>query len=166
MPLTLDHEILTKDGWKRYLDVKKVKPGPDGKPVGENEEIVILDINNSSIITEKFLGDLYLAPDNKVMYDIKNDKIDITITEDTKFPYKFNLTDEIKINRLVKILYDMAANNLTKFYLATDNSNLSFIEINKTDLNRKIINVGVYSFLTSQNTFYVRRNNLECWVSY
>ena len=67
MPLTLDHEILTKEGWKKYEDIKRIKPGPDGKPVGENDELVCLDITDSSIVIEKFMGDIYLSKNDRVI---------------------------------------------------------------------------------------------------
>ncbi len=130
MPLTIDHEILTKDGWKAYTDIKRVSLGPDGKPVGENDTLVSLDINDLSIISEQFVGELYLSKSNKVIYNIKNDNIDTLIVEDTKLPYKLNLNENTQINTLVKIIYDMNKLNLDKFYLITNSNNISFIEIN------------------------------------
>lgn len=168
MPITVDHEILTKDGWKQYKDIKRIKPGPGGKPIGENDELVCLDIfdkYNSSIIIEKFIGELYLSKKDRIMYNIKNDKIDTLIEEDTKLPYKFNLEDDIKINTLVKIIYNMTADNLDKFYLITDSSNITYIEININDMIRNIINTDVFSFITNKQTYYVRRNNFEFWTS-
>jgi hypothetical protein len=165
-PLTIDHEILTKDGWKAYTDIKRVSLGQDVKPVGENDTLVSLDINDLSIISEQFVGELYLSKSNKVMYNIKNYNIDTLILEDTKLPYKLNLNENIQINTLVKIIYDMNKNNLDKFYLITNSNNISFIEINKNDLIRNILETDVFSFITIKNTFYVRRNNLEFWTSY
>ncbi len=165
MPLTLEHEILTKEGWKKYKNIKRIKSGPDGKPVGENDELVCLNMNDSSIVIEKFMGDSYLSINNRVIYNIKNDKIDTSIEENTKLPYKFNLEDDIKINTLVKIIYDMNVNTLDKFYLITDSSNINYIEINKNELIRNIINTDVFSFITNKDTYYVRKNNLEFWTS-
>ncbi len=165
MPLTIDHEILTKDGWKTYENINRIKPGPNGKPIGENDELVCLDITNSSIVIEKFLGDIYSLKDNRVIYTIKNDKIDTSIEENTKLPYKFNLEDNIKINTLVRIIYEMNANKLDKLYLITDSSNINYIEINKNELVRNIINTDVFSFITNKQTYYVRKNNLEFWTS-
>ncbi len=165
MPLTLDHEILTKEGWKQYKDIKRIQPGPSGKPVGENDELVCLDITDSSIVVEKFMGDAYLSTNNRVIYNIKNDKIDTAIEEDTKLPYKFNLEDDIKINSLVRIIYNMNLYTIDKFYLFTDSSNINYIEINKNELIRNIINTDVFSFITTKETYYVRKNNLEVWSS-
>uniref|UniRef100_A0A6C0HWW1 Uncharacterized protein n=1 Tax=viral metagenome TaxID=1070528 RepID=A0A6C0HWW1_9ZZZZ len=165
MPLTLDHEILTKEGWKKYEDIKRIKPGPDGKPVGENDELVCLDITDSSIVIEKFIGDVYLSKNDRVVYTIKNDKIDTSIQEDTLLIYKFNLEDDIKINTLVRIIYNMNVNKLDKFYLLTDSSNINYIEININELVRNIINTDMFSFITNKQTFYIRKNNLEFWTS-
>ena len=165
MSLTLDHEILTKEGFKLYSNIKRIKPDANGKPIGENDELVSLDITNSSIIIEKFIGDFYLSKNTRVMYDIKNDKIDTSLAEDIKLPYKFNLEDDIKIDSLVQIIYNMTENNIDTFYLLTDNSNINFIKINKNELIRNIINIDVFSFITNKQTFYVRKNNLEFWTS-
>ena len=165
MPLTLDHEILTKEGWKKYEDIKRIKPGPDGKPVGENDELVCLNITDSSIVIEKFMGDIYLSKNDRVIYTIKNDKIDTSIEEDTLLIYKFNLEDDIKINSLVRIIYNMNVNTLDKFYLLTDRFNINYIEININELVRNIINTDMFSFITNKQTFYVRKNNLEFWTS-
>ena len=165
MPLTLDHEILTKEGWKKYEDIKRIKPGPDGIPVGENDELVCLDITDSSIVIEKFIGDVYLSNNDRVIYTIKNDKIDTSIEEDTLLIYKFNLEDDIKINSLVRIIYNMNVNKLDKFYLLTDSSNINYIEININELVRNIINTDMFSFITNKQTFYVRKNSLEFWTS-
>ncbi len=166
MPITTDHEILTDDGWKSYNDIERIRPGPDGKPIGENEKIASLNISNSTIIIDQFVGELYLSKKDRVMYNIKNDYIDTIVEEDTKFPYKFNLEDNISINSLVKIIYNMTANSLDKFYLITNNSNPTFIEINKNDLIRNIINTDIFTFITNEQTYYVRRNNLEFWTSF
>jgi hypothetical protein len=99
------------------------------------------------------------------MYNIKNDKIDTLVAEDIKLPYKFNLEDDIKIDSLVEIIYNMANDNLDKFYLINNSSNIEFIEINKNEMIRNIINTDSFSFITSKNTFYVRKNNLEFWTS-
>ncbi len=165
MPLTLEHEILTEEGWKKYKDIKRIYRGPNGKPTGENDKLVSLDINNSSIIIENFIGELYLSKNDRIMYNIKNDNIDALITEDSKLLYKFNIEDNIKIDTLVKIIYNMTINNLDKFYLITNSSNITHIEINKNELIRNIINIDVYSFITNKQTFYVRKNNLEYWIS-
>jgi len=165
MPLTLDHEILTKEGWKKYENIKRIKPGLNGKPVGENDELVCLDITDSSIVIEKFIGDVYLSKNDRVIYTIKNDKIDTSIQEDTLLIYKFNLEDDIKINTLVRIIYNMNVNKLDKFYLLTDSSNINYIEININELVRNIINTDMFSFITNKQTFYVRKNSLEFWTS-
>jgi hypothetical protein len=165
MPLTLDHEILTKEGWKKYENIKRIKPGLNGKPVGENDELVCLDITDSSIVIEKFIGDLYLSKNDRVIYTIKNNKIDTSIQEDTLLIYKFNLEDDIKINTLVRIIYNMNVNKLDKFYLLTDSSNINYIEININELVRNIINTDMFSFITNKQTFYVRKNSLEFWTS-
>jgi hypothetical protein len=128
MPITTDHEILTKDGWKAYKDIKRIQVGPDLKPIGENDTLVSLDINDSSIVSEQFVGELYLSKKERVMYNIKNNYIDTLIVEDTKLPYKFNLNDNIQINTLVKIIYDMNKNNLDKFYLITNSTDITFID--------------------------------------
>jgi hypothetical protein len=166
MPITTDHEILTKDGWKDYKDIKRIQVGPDLKPIGENDTLVSLDINDSSIVSEQFVGELYLSKKERVMYNIKNNYIDTLIVEDTKLSYKFNLNDNIQINTLVKIIYDMNKNNLDKFYLITNSTDITFIEINKNDLIRNIIETDIFSFITYKSTFYVRRNGLEFWISY
>jgi len=166
MPLTTEHQILTAEGWKNYADIIRIKPGPDGKPIGENEKIISLNINDLTISTEPFVGELYLSKMDRVMYSIKNDNIDTLIEEDSKLPYKFNLNDSIKIDSLVKIIYNMTLNNVEEFYLIKDTSNITYIKINKNELIRQIINIDIYSFITINQTFYVRKNNLDYWLGY
>lgn len=166
MPLTIEHQILTANGWKNYSEIQRIKPGSDGKPIGENEKLVSLNINNLTISTEQFVGEFYLSKMDRVMYNIKNDSIDTLIEEDTKLPYKFDLNDSIKIDTLVKIIYNMTLNNIDDFYLIKDTTNLTYIKINKNELIRQIINTDIYSFITTNQTFYVRKNNLDYWISY
>jgi len=166
MPITTDHEILTEEGWKKYNDINRIKPGPNGKPIGENDKLTSLDTSKLSITIEPFIGELYLSKQDRVMYNIKNDSIDTIIEENTKLPYKFNLDDNINIDTLIHIIYNMTINNINSFYLIKDIINITFIEINKNDLIRNIINTDIYSFITNKQTYYVRRNNLEFWTSY
>ena len=167
MPLTLDNQILTEEGWKDYKDIKRKHPGPDGKPTGENDILVCLDITNNTIVKEQFVGELYLSKSNRVIYSIKNDYVDLTVSESHSFPYKFNDNDNIKTDRLVEIMYNMTKNNIDKFYLFhTIDNNINKIEIKKDEIFRNIIDTDIFSFITQKSTFYVRRNNLEFWTSY
>ncbi len=158
----LDHEILTENGWKLFNNIVKKSTEPNTK----NEKIVSFDITNNKIIIEEFDGNIYLKKKNIILYDIKNNYIDTTITEDHKLPYKFDLSDNIKIDTLVTIIYNMTKYNHTIVYLFTGSSTIIPIEINKTDFIKKINDVEVFSFITKQKTFYVKRNNLEFWTSY
>jgi hypothetical protein len=166
MPITTEHEILTEEGWKKYNDIKRLKIESDGKPTGENEKLVSLDISKSIIIIEPFVGELYLSKQDRVMYTIKNDYIDTIIEENTKLPYKFKENDSIKIDTLVKIIYEMNINNIDHFYLINDITNIKIIKININDLIRNVINTDVFSFITYKQTYYVRKNNLEFLTIY
>jgi hypothetical protein len=166
MCLTIDHEILTENGWKDYKSVQRKEIAPNGTVIKENEKIKVYDITTDTISFERFIGDVYFISERRVIYDIKNEYIDTSITEDHNIIYKFDLSDEIKINKLNKILYNMTVNNYTKFYLFTNSETISPIEINKDDIIRDIKTIDVFSFITSKNTYYVRRNNLEFWTSY
>ncbi len=165
MPLTLDHEILTIDGWKKYNDVKKITPGPDGKPTGENDTLVCLDITNNQILNEKFIGSIYIAPKKSVIYSIKNEFIDTLINEDDYIPYTFNENNSIVIDRLVNILYNMKSNNINIVYLITNTTNINIIEVKIEEMIRQILETDLFTFYTNTNTYYVRRNNLEYWTS-
>jgi hypothetical protein len=178
MCLMLDHEILTENGWKLFNNIEKKTVGSNTK----NEKIVSFDITTNKIIIEEFDGNIYLKKTNIILYNIKNNYIDTTITEDHKLPYKFNLSDNIKIDTLVTIIYNMTKYNHTIVYLFTGSSILSLadgiiipsasegiitpIEINKTDFIKKRNDIEVFSFITKQKTFYVKRNGLEYWTSY
>lgn len=164
--LTTDHQILTENGWKDYLAIERKKIGPDGKPTGSNEKLKVYDINTNTIDVEEFSGELFYSKSNKVIYDIKNEYIDTSITEDHKMLYKFNLTDSIKIDTLNEILYNMIDYNYNIVYFFTNSDTIVPIEIKYEEFIRNVIEVEVFSFITSKKTFYVRRNNLEFWTSY
>ena len=51
-------------------------------------------------IPEEFIGELFLNKSYKLIYNIKNNYIDTSVIEDHQFPYKFNETDNIKIDKL------------------------------------------------------------------
>jgi hypothetical protein len=166
MCLTLDHQILTENGWKNYKSIERKKIGKDGKPIGRNEKIIVYDSKSNTINTEEFIGELYYPTSRKVIYNIKNDYIDTSIVEDHKLLYKFDLSETIKIDKFTKIIYDMTKYNYNILYLFTNSESIIPIEVNKDELIREIKEEEVFSFITSKNTFYVRRNNLEFWTSY
>jgi hypothetical protein len=56
--------------------------------------------------------------------------------------------------------------NYNIVYLFKNSSNIEPIEINKNEFIKKRIDIKVFSFITPQKTFYVRRNGLEFWTSY
>ncbi len=166
MPLTLDHEILTQEGWKAYNDIKRTTRGPDGKPVGENDILVCLDTINNVIVNEEFAGELYLSKKTRVVYNIKNNFIDTSIAENSYLLYKYNKYNEnesIKIDKIAVILSYMNQNNINEFYLL--NNSTSF-KVNISDIIKDSIDTDYFTFVTNLKTFYVRRNNLEFWTSY
>ena len=164
--LSIDHQILTENGWKDYKDINRKKISPDGKPIGINEKILVLDINNNNISTEEFIGELYYPKSNKVIYNIKNDYINTIMTEDHSIPYAFDLSSPIKIDKINIILYNMTKNNYSLVYFLVNSEKLSLLQIKKEEIIREIIEVEVFSFITSKKTFYVRKNGLEFWTSY
>jgi hypothetical protein len=161
-----DHDILTEEGWKAYKDIKRKKINDKGKLEGENDKLVSFNIKDNTIVTEEFVGELYSKKSMKLIYNIKNNYIDTTVIEDHSFPYKLNETDDIKIDKLPKILYLMEQNKYESVYLFTNSQTVSPILVKKDDMIKDTLEVETFSFMTKQQTFYVRKNGLEFWTSY
>lgn len=139
--LTLDHEVLTKDGWKKYDELSvndKVATLQEGKLVYDNPT------------------EIHHYPDYKgQLYHIKNENIDTIITEEHRVCIILNKKYKlVKISELIK--YEDESSTFI-------NNEKSFI-VNKSDITREYKCVPVFCLSVPGEIFYVRRNGKPVWT--
>ena len=148
--LTMDHEVLTDNGWKHFNDITN------------DDKLKTLDTLTGEHSFENHIEKLYYKKEGRTMYNIKNDYIDTIVTENHRFPYildKYDLEedDNIKIDTIENII-----NNYNKkvYFMNKDKC----FEVKLKDIKAIDMDTDVFCFTMSKGTFYVRRNGIEYWT--
>jgi hypothetical protein len=140
--LTMDHEVLTLNGWKTYDNLTlqdRIATLEEGKLVYRNPT------------------DLHYYPDysGKIIH-IKNGNIDCSIT----YEHRVCIKDENNTTKLVKICDLLKQNNKEfVFFNETQEFKVSIADITIEETNTKVFCVTVPS-----GVFYVRRNGKTVWT--
>jgi hypothetical protein len=144
--LTMDHMILTQNGWKYFNDIA-------------NDKILSLDINTGLHSWDTYEEKLYYKKQDRLMYHIKNEYIDTIITENHKLPYKLCNNDSIKLDTIEHIIN----NTDNMIYLLSNNikNEIQIIPVYLKDIKIITMNTDVFCLTMPKGTFYVRRNNFE-----
>jgi hypothetical protein len=143
--LTMDHEVLTDNGWKYFNDITM------------NDKIATLNINNNEHYYENYNEKIYFEKKGRMMYHIKNDYIDTIVTHNHRFPYKIEGDYNIKIDTIENIINNY--NNKVYFINKNEEFEIKLKEIKVLDLDE-----DVFCFSMNKGTFYVRRNGFEYWT--
>ncbi len=143
--LTMDHEVLTEDGWKYFNDIK------------ETDKIKTLDTETGKHYYDSIVEKLHYKKTGRMMYHIKNDNIDTIVTCNHRFPYKLEGDNSIKIDYIENIIY----NYEKKIYFMNKDGEF---EIRLRDIKAIDMDAEVFCFTMNKGTFYVRRNGIEHWT--
>ncbi len=143
--LTMDHEVLTEDGWKYFNDIK------------ETDKIKTLDTETGKYYYDSIVEKLHYKKTGRMMYHIKNDNIDTIVTCNHRFPYKLEGDNSIKIDYIENIIY----NYEKKIYFMNKDGEF---EIRLRDIKAIDMDAEVFCFTMNKGTFYVRRNGIEHWT--
>jgi len=137
--LTVDHEVLTDNGW---INIKEITT---------NNKVATL---KNDLIVYDNPTDIHHYEDDKIkkIYHVKNDRIDIKVTEEHRMYVNGEL---IEINKLDN------KNNTIYYY----QDEFEKIQVNHTtDVTIYNSNEPVYCISVPSEIFYVRRNNKCCWT--
>ena len=143
--LTMDHEVLTNNGWKHFNDINN------------DDKIKTLDITNNQHYYENYDEKIYFEKKGRMMYHIKNDYIDTIVTHNHRFPYKVEGDTNIKIDTIENIIY----NYEKKIYFMNKDEQF---EIKLREIKVLDLDEDVFCFSMNKGTFYVRRNGYEYWT--
>ena len=148
--LTMDHEVLTDNGWKYFNDINN------------DDKIKTLNIITQVDTFEYYNEKIYFEKKGRLMYHIKNDNIDTIVTENHRFPYqleKYDLEEDDNIN--IDTIENIINNYNKKVYFM--NKDKCF-EIKLKDVKILHSEEDVFCFSMNKGTFYVRRNGIEHWT--
>ncbi len=145
--LSMDHQILTDNGWKYFIFLK------------DTDKLFTLDLTTNTTSFESFTEKIYYTQDTNMYYSIQNNNKQIIsiCTINHTFLYKIDINDNnIYIDEMQNII-----NKYDKFYLLTKSN--EYIEINK--INVKIFKsyFPAFCFRMPKHTFYVKRFAYEFW---
>ncbi len=143
--LTMDHEVLTENGWKYFNDITN------------DDKLLTLDTVFGNHYYENHIEKLYFEKKARIMFHIKNKNIDTIVTCNHRFPYVLEDDDDIKIDNIENII-----NNYNK-KLYFMNKEFKF-EIKLQDVKILHTDEEVFCFTMNKGTFYVRRNGIEHWT--
>jgi hypothetical protein len=143
--LTLDHQVLTEEGWKYFKDIK------------ENDKVFSLDIETGNQYYDTLIERLYYKKEGRIMYHIKNEYIDTIVTNNHRFPYKLEGEYDIKIDNIENIIY----NYEKKLYFM---NKYGEFEVKLRDIKAIDMDTDVFCLTMNKGTFYVRRNDIEHWT--
>ncbi len=143
--LTMDHEVLTDNGWKYFNDINN------------DDKLATLDINTMNSTYKNYIEKLHFEKKARIMFHIKNDNIDTVVTSNHRFPYILEGETETKIDCIENII-----NNYDKklFFFNKENK----FEIKLKDIKANHTDEDVFCFTMNKGTFYVRRNGIEYWT--
>ncbi len=143
--LTMDHEVLTENGWKYFNNITN------------DDKLMTLDTVTGESYYDTIIEKLYYKKEGRMMYHIKNKNIDTTVTSNHRFPYILEGSDEINIDYIENIIY----NYDKKLYFMNKDG---YFEIKLQDIKAVDMDIEVFCFTMSKGTFYVRRNGIEHWT--
>ena len=150
--LTLDHEVLTLNGWKQYKDLTL-----DDKIATLNKDTMELEYQNPTKI--------HYGEYNGKMYHIQSYNIDLKVTDEHRM-----FVSTYKNNKWSKYDFVFAKDIIGKNvkYLANEvtNGEYNTIEIDCTNKIETFENEQCPVFCVSvpNEIFYVRRNGKPCWT--
>jgi hypothetical protein len=145
--LTMDHEVLTNNGWKYFNDIKK------------EDTILSINIDNGQAFFDNYEDTVYYEKEHRLVYHIKNDMIDTIITENHKLPY--TLEDGImKIDTIENIINITNTNkiNLIRYTILGE---METFNVYLKDIRIITMDTDVFCLTMNKGTFYVRRNGFE-----
>lgn len=148
--LTLDHEVLTLDGWKYYNDLTM-----NDKIATLNKDTLKLEYNKPSKIH-------YYPKYKGKMYHIKNSTIDLKVTDEHRMyvslyenntwsPYSLVFAKDI-IGKRVKYMHIDENNNMIENIITEQVETFEHEECE------------VFCVSVPNEVFYVRRNGKPCWT--
>jgi len=144
--LKMDHEILTKEGWKTF------------DKLNDNDKVLTL---NAGVSEFNSMKKLYYPDYEGEIYYVKNDKIDLAVTPEHRM--LVSVSDENGRHwddyKLIKI---SELKNKTVKYI---NENYDEIIVDhRTDLTIKTEKCSVFCLQVPGEVFYVRHNNIAVWT--
>lgn len=162
--LTMDHEVLTENGWKFFKDIK------------EEEKLLTLNTKTFETSYEKPIEKLYFEKKNVKLYRIKNDAIDTIVTnghrllvaEHIQTNGDFEIRHELRT--IEELINEVKTYKDIDFYTCLINTEFNNM-CDNTDSKIKLsditcigsVNTDVFCFTMPEETFYVRRNGHEFW---
>jgi DNA-directed RNA polymerase beta subunit len=153
-------EILTDSGWKTFAEIDITK-----------DKLYTVDFYNGLKPTYQYPFEKYYYPNKTVqLYHIKNEKIDIIVTEEHRFPIIFYdqvSKDDFYFMTIKEIFVELSENsnkyNIRLIGKETDNDdgeiNISLENITKLPIQKET----TFCFSMLYETFYVRANGKEFW---
>ena len=146
--LTMDHEVLTLNGWKKYENLT-------------TDDEVLTGYFKNEFFIEYFYKPtklLYYPDYEGIFYNIKNDNIDIKITENHRVCVSFDNGKSWWLKPIKYIDHE-------SFYMKTLSSDMRssnyMIKIDKNDITLTTEKQPVFCLQIPSEIFYVRRNNKE-----
>jgi hypothetical protein len=146
--LTLDHEVLTKTGWKKYENLSL------------EDEIATLEKETHNIVYSKPLQLHYYPDFNGSVYRVINDNIDLTVTNKHRMFISNLDSNEYELIKVSEIV------NQTVKYYTTDLNNgyLSSFIVSPNDYIEKQLKEPVFCLSVPNEIFMVRRNGKMVWT--
>ena len=149
--LTIDHEVLTNNGWKYFYDITM------------DDTLYTIDVNT--------MHTSYVKPTEYHLYQvnvkgtkhihIKNAHIDTVVTSEHRFPYKYDDCGKINIDSINNIDFSKTV----YFMKAVDCDNMmEMFQVTSTMITYIVPTHHVFCVTMPNETFYVRRNGMEYWT--
>ncbi|AYV77285.1 MAG: DNA-directed RNA polymerase subunit beta [Barrevirus sp.] len=145
--LTLDHEVLTEQGWKTFDEITM------------NDKIATL--KDGLIQYEKPLDLLYYPNFEGNIYKIKTKEVDLQVTDNHRMWVSRCINGQWQPFELIE------ANKIIGETVRYQNNESTTIEVNKdTIINEELfhVRVPVFCLQVPSEVFYVRRNRVEIWT--
>jgi intein/homing endonuclease len=140
--LTLDHDVLTKLGWKKYNELTY------------DDEIATLNVNTNMLEYNKPNNIYYYENYDGEMYEIKANNIDIKVTKDHRMLISdIDNKSDFKLVKVQDIKYPVYYKSLNEIIL--------IVKENVIITNEKC---PVFCVEVPNEIFYTRRNNKELWT--
>jgi hypothetical protein len=146
--LTLDHEVLTKSGWKKYEELSL------------DDEIATLDKDTHNLIYSKPTQIHYYPDFEGIVYNVLNDNIDLTVTDNHRMLISKLDNNEYELTKVRDIV-----NNTVKYY-TTDltNGKVNSFIVKPNNYTEEKIKIPVFCLSVPSEIFMVRRNGKMVWT--
>ena len=147
--LTMDHEVLTNNGWKYYDDIKM------------SDKIATLKDNK--LVYDTLIKKLYYLDYRGKLYHIKSQQIDLNVTMNHRMYVSCKENDEWLPYEL-KIVDDIIGRKVRYLKMDDNNKQMQIILDNYEEIITETENTQVFCLQVPSEVFYVRRNGKSVWT--